>query len=284
MPFEEFAHRSRLDEVVMTLRSCAGTIVLSSLCLTMPALAVEWTDFEGSARGFPVLRSGAGARVADGDFFQWIQDGKLHVRIVYSTRGRRVEEHAVFRQRPELIQDEWSFREERNGKVYREFRVNLSTGAATAKKQDEKELKEWSEQVKIEPGRTFAGFGFTLAIKALRKRLLNGEHVELSAIGFTPKPRVASVELTYGGLDRMRMANRTLTGERFVIHPKIPWIADLVVDIPDTHIWLTSPPPAGFLRWEGPLSEPNDDVVRVDLLPGDRSGPAIPVKAAASRK
>jgi hypothetical protein len=207
--------------------------------------------------------------------------GRLHVRILYSTRGRRIEEKAVFRQRPELIQDEWAFREDRDGKVYREFRVNFGAGSATAKKREANELEEWSEPIDVEPGRTFAGFGFTLAIKALRRRLMSGEPVQLRAVGFTPKPRAATVEVTYAGLDRMRMAGRTLTGDCFVIHPKLPWFADLVMDIPDTRIWLTSPAPAGFLRWEGPLAEPKDDVVRVDLLPGNRSGPAVRVKAAA---
>ena len=53
------------------------------------------------------------------------------------------------------------------------------------------------------------------ALKALRKRLMRGEDVELKAVGFSPKPRVVTVEISYGGLDRVRMAGRTLTGERY---------------------------------------------------------------------
>jgi hypothetical protein len=43
-------------------------------------------------------------------------------------------------------------------------------------------------------------------------------------------------------------------------------------------IWLTHEPPAAFLRWEGPLVEPDDPVVRVDLLPGGTSEPAFATK------
>lgn len=43
--------------------------------------------------------------------------------------------------------------------------------------------------------------------------------------------------------------------------------------VPDTQIWLTNPAPAGFLRWEGPMAEANDEVVRVDLVSGEGSGP-----------
>ena len=54
----------------------------------------------------------------------------------------------------------------------------------------------------------------------------------------------------------MKMSGRLLKGDRFVIHPKIPAIAKLFVKVPDTRIWLTNPPPAGFLRWEGPSLNP----------------------------
>ena len=48
--------------------------------------------------------------------------------------------------------------------------------------------KDVSEKINIEPGRTFAGFGFTIALSNLRKRLLKGEQVQLKAVGFSPFP------------------------------------------------------------------------------------------------
>jgi len=132
--------------------------------------------------------------------------------------------------------------------------------------------------VEVEPGKTFAGFGFTLALQNLRKRLLSGERIELKAIGFAPKPQVVTVQISHAGVDRMEMSGRTLKGDHFVIHPDLPAIAKLFVRAPETHLWLTHPAPAGFLRWEGPVAEPNDQIVRVDLLSGEGSGPAQPVK------
>jgi hypothetical protein len=260
-----------------------AVLAIGWLCLAV-VQALEFPHLEGTARGFPVLRDANGRKLADGDFAQWLERERLHVRISYLFRGgRRIEERAVFRQRPELLQEEWSLHEHRAGKLYRQFEVNFASGTASAKKREETELKQWSEEVRVNPGRTFAGFGFTLAIKGLRERLMKGEKVELDAVGFTPKPRVVSVEISYNGLDDMRVADRVLRGARFTIHPKIPWFADLFVDVPDTQIWLTHPPPAGFLRWEGPLAEPGDAFIRVDLLPGDQSGPAKPVRNQAGR-
>ena len=41
-------------------------------------------------------------------------------------------------------------------------------------------------------------------------------------------------------------------------------------------LWLTYPAPATFLRLEGPLAEPSDPIVRIDLLPGEPSLAAVP--------
>jgi hypothetical protein len=80
----------------------------------------------------------------------------------------------------------------------------------------------------------------------------------------------------------MEMGGRDVEGDHFVIHPQIPVIVKLFISAPDMHIWLTHPAPAGFLRWEGPVAEPGDQIVRVDLLPGDESGAAKPVKNGES--
>ena len=132
-------------------------------------------------------------------------------------------------------------------------------------------------------GRTFAGFGFTIALGNLRKRLLGGEQIELKAVGFSPfptlKPQVVTVRISHGGLDRMKMSGRFLKGDRFIIHPEISVIAKLFVRVPDTKIWLTNPIPAGFLRWEGPIMLPTDPMIRVDLVSDTVSGPAKPGKA-----
>lgn len=264
-------------------RSLLPPILAALLFLTAPLAAVEWASFESVARGYPVLRDHTGQKIADGEFVQWTEKGRLHVRITYSGRTRRVVEYSVFRQRPELIQDAWSLREHRNGQLYRSFDVDFRAGKANAKKQDEGALKTWSEDIEVQQGRAFAGFGFTLATRALRSQLLRGQPMELQAVGFSPKPRVVNVDVSYAGRDRIRMADRTLMGERYVVHPKLPWIADLFVNVPDAQIWLTSPPPATFLRWEGPLAEPSDPITRVDLLPGGSSEAAVPVATSGRR-
>jgi hypothetical protein len=243
--------------------------------------ALEVTEPAAAAHGYPGLYNLDGKKLANGEFRQWVEDHLLKIVITYKfPDGGLFEEKASFRQQSELVQEQWSWKELKNEKPQREFAVDFLSGTATA--HISKDNKDVSDKVNIEKGRTFAGFGFTLALSNLRKRLLGGEQVELKAVGFSPfptlKPQVVTVKLSHGGLDRLRMSGRSLKGDRFIVHPEVPAIAKLFVTVPDTKVWLTNPEPAGFLRWEGPIVLPNDQLIRVDLLPGTNSGPAEPSK------
>jgi hypothetical protein len=245
--------------------------------LAVSAFAIEVTEPAAAAHGYPGLYDISGKKLANSEFRQWVENNRLHVVITHKfSAGEVYEEHAQFRQQPELIQEKWSWKESKNGKSQREFAVDFSTGIASAHiRQDNKDV---SKKINIEPGRTFVGFGFSIALSNLRKRLLNGEQVQLKAVGFSPfptlGPQVVTVTVSHGGVDRMRMSGRSLKGDRFIIHPEIPFIAKFFVNVPDTKIWLTNPAPAGFLRWEGPIVLPTDPIIRVDLVSGEKSGPA----------
>jgi hypothetical protein len=223
-------------------------------------------------------------KLANGEFRQSADGDRLHVIITYDfDDGQRFEEKARFRQHPELTQEEWSWKETKNGKISREFTADFLAKKATALTQRNNQPKQVFENINVEPGRTLAGFGFALALANLRKRLLSGEQIELKAVGFSPilslKPQVVTV--SHGGADNVKMSGCSLKGDRFVIHPEIPLIAKLFVQVPDTQIWLTSPP-AGFLGSEGPIVLPNDPLIRVDLLSGTRIGPAQPSQARSN--
>ena len=248
--------------------------ILIAACLTVSAFAVEVTQPAGAAHGYPGLYDASGKKLANAEFKQWLEDGHLYVVITYRlSDGQFFEEKSRFRQGKDLIQEQWSWKELRHGKRQREFSVDFGSQSATAYIQ--KDNKDVTERIDVEPGRTFAGFGFTLALSNLRKRLVHGEQVELKAVGFSPfptlKPQVVTVTISHGGVQQMKMGGRSLKGDEFIIHPEVPLIANKV---PDTKIWLTNPPPAGFLRWEGPTVLPTDPMIRVDLISSANNGPA----------
>src|SRR5882672_10891602 len=191
---------------------CALAVALT--LAVAPLRAIESTIFETAVRGYPVMRDAGGRRIADGNFVQWIEKDRLHVQITYAgDNGRRFEETIVMRQRPELSQELWRWRELDHGKPVRSFEVNLVSGAATASKLEKGEMKRWSDTLDVSPGNTFAGFGFTMAAKALRERLIAGEPVELKAVGFTPQPKVVTVALSYGGRETVRMSGRGIPAD-----------------------------------------------------------------------
>src|SRR5215471_7557281 len=255
-------------------------IVFSILAIGMivaPVSALKVTEPAAASHGYPGLCDMNGKKLADGEFRQWVENNQLHVVITYKfSAGEVYEEHSQFRQGSELTQEKWSWKESKNGKPQREFAVDFLTGIGSAHISQNR--KDVSKRIKIEPGRTFAGFGFSLALSNLGKRLLRGEQVQLKAVSFsdfpTLGPQIVTVTISHEGVDRMRMSGRSLKGDRFIIHPEIPSIPKFFVNVPDTRIWLTNPTPAGFLRWEGPIVLPTDPIVRVDLLSGEKSGPA----------
>src|SRR5881394_3387007 len=251
--------------------------ILAVECFSVPLFAIEVTELAGAAHGYPGLCDINGKKLADGEFRQWVENHRLNVVITYKfPDGQLFEEKARFRQGSDLMQEQWSWKEFNHGTSQREFAADFSSGIASA--HIRKDNKDVSERIDVEMGRTFAGFGFTLVLSNLRKRLLRGEQVQLKAVGFSPfptlKPQVVTVKLSHGGLDRVKMSGRSLKGDRFIVHPEVPAIAKLFVTVPDTKVWLTNPEPAGFLRWEGPIVLPNDQLIRVDLLSGTKSGPA----------
>lgn len=246
--------------------------ILAAGFFTGPIFGLEVTEPAGAAHGYPGLCSIDGKKIADGEFRQWIENKRLHVTITYRfPDGELYEEQAQFRQEPELIQEKWAWKESKDGKSQREFAADFLSGIASAHVREEKN-QDVSGKINIEPGRTFAGFGFTIALSNLRKRLLGGEQIQLKAVGFSPfptlSPQVVTVTIYHGGVDRLKMAGRLLKGDRFIVHPEIFFLAKLFVEVPDTNIWLTNPTPAGFLRWEGPTVLPTDPLIRVDLLSG----------------
>ncbi len=241
-----------------------------------PLHALELTQPAGVVHGYPEMRDLNGRQLARGEFTQEVQGKLLHVEISYDlNNGRRIAEKASFQQRPEFWQKEWSWQETQGDTLMRRYAVDFDSGNATANKRGKNGLRHWAARLNIEPGQTFAGFGFTLALQNLRDRLHSGEAISLKAVGFMPKPRVVPVRLSYDGVDRVSMSSRLLRGEHFMVRAQIPEILKRLLKISDTSIWLT-PLPSSFLRFEGPLAEPTEEVVRVDLTSGGESRPAVP--------
>src|SRR5437762_13726451 len=206
--------------------------ILAVECFSVPLFAIEVTELAGAAHGYPGLCDINGKKLADGEFRQWVENHRLNVVITYKfPNGQLFEEKARFRQGSDLAQEQWSWKELNHGTSQREFAADFSSGIASA--HIRKDNKDVSERIDVEMGRTFAGFGFTIALSNLPKRLLKGEQVQLKAVGFTEfpsfGPQVVTVTISHAGVDRMKMSGRSPNGGRFTRHSESPFIAQFLV-------------------------------------------------------
>jgi len=230
-------------------------------------LAVAPHAREGDAQAFTsLIDAKSGATIADGHYAQWVEGGLLHIESRNDfPDGRATVERAVLRLEPELQQQSWDWTERKNGALVRQYEVDFRSKRAVTTRVDQH--KRWKEDLDIEPGKTFAGIALVAVIKSLRVELAPGQKADLKAVAFTPRPRLAPINVIRERPESVHMAGRTIAADRYTIHPDIPAIAKLFVSAPDQHVWLYAEGPAAFLRYEGPLVEPNDPIVRVDTIP-----------------
>src|SRR3954469_1489459 len=132
----------RREKALMGLLLCG-----LAFALTRTASAHEPPGVARPAHGYPGFRDLNGKTLGDGEFLQWLEDGKLHIKISYRFKdGRRIEETGLLRQKPEIVQDAWSWRETKGGETLRAFAIDFGAQTATAEKRENGEngeLKHW---------------------------------------------------------------------------------------------------------------------------------------------
>jgi len=107
--------------------------ILAAWFFTGPIFALEVTEPAGAQHGYPGLCDINGKKLANAEFRQWVEDDHLYVVITYKLPdGELHEERARFRQQPELIQEQGSWKELKNQRPQRELTVDFLSGIASA--------------------------------------------------------------------------------------------------------------------------------------------------------
>src|SRR6185436_13885608 len=89
-------------------------------------IALAPSDREGTARGFPEMRTLEGATLAKGEFAQSDDGNELRLRVRYQYAADHfTEEEATILQEPALVQETWSWRETRGGVLQRRFEIDF---------------------------------------------------------------------------------------------------------------------------------------------------------------
>jgi hypothetical protein len=238
------------------LRTMLGALlalisVLASSAVFADPVAVKYT--EGVTRGFPVLRSLGGEKLAQGEMLQIPRGGDVvESRLVFRfIDGSLYDERVVFSQRDVFTL--LSYRIVQRGPSFPETleaSVDRASGRYEVRYRGDEDSPEENLKGRFElPLDVYNGL-----LSTLMKNLPAGGSMVVQIVAFTPKPRLVKMLLTPAAEDPMTVNDTAVLATRFLIRPQLGLFASLLVaDIPDVKCWIASGEAPAFLRFEGPL-------------------------------
>jgi hypothetical protein len=213
-------------------------------------VSVRYT--EGVTRGFPVLRSQSGEKLAQGELVQFARGDVVESRLIFRFKdGSLYDERMVFSQRDvftllryHIVQQGPSFPEMIDAAVDRasgRYEVRYKADEDS----DEETLKGAFEM----PSDVYNGL-----LSTVMKNIPAGEPVMVQIVAFTPKPRLVKMLLKPAAEDPMRVNDAAVIATRFLVRPQLGLFASLLIaDIPDVKCWIAGGDAPAVLRFEGPL-------------------------------
>jgi len=238
------------------LRAVIGATLALGFVLTAyrPAaaepIAVRYT--EGVTRGFPVLRSLGGDKLAQGELTQVPRGDVVESRLIFRFKdGSLYDERVTFSQRDvfmllsyHIVQQGPSFPEAIDA------RVDRRTGRYEVRYKGDEDAPEETLKGSFDmPGDVYNGL-----LSTLMKNMPAATPATVQIIAFTPKPRLVKMLLKPAAEDPMNVNDAPVIATRFLVRPQLGIFASLLVaDIPDVKCWIAGGEAPAFLRFEGPL-------------------------------
>jgi hypothetical protein len=237
------------------LRSIQGALLALLAILAGPAdadpVAVKYT--EGVTRGFPVLRSQAGEKLAQGEMLQIPRgDDVVENRLIFRFNdGSLYDERVVFSQRGVFTL--LSYRIVQRGPSFPErleASIDRTTGGYHVRYRADDESPEETVEGEFQlPTDAYNGL-----LSTLMKNLPAGESKVVQIVTFTPRPRLVTMLLTPAAEDPLTVNDAAVMATRFLIRPQLGMFASLLIaDVPDLKCWIVGGEAPAFLRFEGPL-------------------------------
>jgi hypothetical protein len=229
-----------------------GAVITLLLASSSQAAQIGVQYQEGVVRAFPVLRSINGERLAQGDYVQIARGDLVTTRLVFRfADGSIHDETVVFSQGGllrllsyRIVQRGPSFPETIEGSLDRE-----TSHYEIRHRLDADSPEEFLSGTFEVPDDAYNGM-----LSLVVKNLAHGASATVSIVAFTPKPRSVKLQLRPVAEEPVHVGEATLVATRYHVRPELGLFASLlVIDIPDTRIWILSGAAPAFLRAEGPL-------------------------------
>lgn len=192
---------------------------------------------EGVTRGFPVLRSLAGDKLAQGDLAQVARGDRVDSRMTFRfSDGSLYDEHVVFSQAGlftllsyRIVQRGPSFPET----IEASFDRESGRYAVRYRADDESPEEILTGRLALPPD-VYNGM-LSLVVKNLPRQAATSVQI----IAFTPQPRLVKMQLLPVGDDAQRVSDAALPVARWIIRPQLGLFASLLVaDVPDVNCWI----------------------------------------------
>jgi hypothetical protein len=234
--------------VIATL--ALGSILALSASAAAEPVAVRYA--EGVTRGFPVLRSVKGEKLAQGDLIQVARGDRVVSRMMFRFRdGSLYDETVEFSQRQVFVLER--YRIVQRGPSFPEMidaTFDRETSGYTVKHRPDEDSAEETVTGKLElPDDVYNGL-----LSTLMKNLPAGASTTVQIVAFTPKPRLVKMLLTPAAEDPITVGDSPMLATRFLIRPQLGLFASLLIaDLPDVKCWIIGGEAPAFLKFEGPL-------------------------------
>lgn len=211
---------------------------------------------EGLIRGFMVVRTLQGTRIADGENSQIVKDGVVVSHLVFRFKdGSVYDDTTTFTQNREfrLIKDHLV----QKGPIFKtqlEYTIDATTGHVTARYQEQNKKPEVVDQSLQLPSDLTNGLIFTIV-----KDIVPDAVTTVSYLAFTPKPRLVKLVFTKEGQDQLKTDVSSHQSNRFLMKVDIGGVAGVVASImkkkpADTRMWVLAGEPPSYAQSKGPLS------------------------------
>jgi hypothetical protein len=243
----------------------AAVLVLAAAPLDAKPVRVRFR--EGLVHGFLALRTLDGRTIADGDLYQTPRGNTVTSRLTFRFRdGSFQEETAVFTQGREfrLVRDRLV---QKGPSFPRPMDMTVEAGGRVVVKytDGDGEAKVEEEQMELPPD---VANGMVLTL--LKNLPPGGRPIEVAMVVPTPKPRLVTLQISRGGVDRFRVGASSRRALRYVVDVHIGGLTGAMAhvlgkDPPDTTVWILGGEAPAFIRSEGPMFA-DGPIWRIDLV------------------
>jgi hypothetical protein len=228
----------------------AATVLLAASVACAEPVTVRFT--EGVARGFPVIHSVKGEKIAQGELTQIARGDRVESRMVFRFRdGSLYDETVAFAQNGVFTL--LSYRLVQQGPSFPE-KIEAWVDRATERYEVRYKADEESPEEMYRGRITLPGDVYNGLLTTLIKNLAPGASETVQIIAFTPKPRLVKMLLAPSGLEPVLIGDSPQQALHYKVKPQLGLFASLLIaDVPDINMWILSGEAPGFLKFEGPL-------------------------------